>query len=93
VLEDLFLLLFPGVLCHCPVLLGVLAVLAVQLLALLLRGSPDGPVQLAEDVGLDGCIERQTHDMLQSNAKPTINTVRTQDVRALCPPTRRALVQ
>jgi hypothetical protein len=93
VLEDLFLLLFPRVVLHRPVLLSVLAVLAVQLLALLCCGSPDGPVQLAEDVGLDGCVERQTHGMLQSDARPTINTVRAQDVRALCPPARRTLVQ
>lgn len=93
VLEDLLLLLFPGVCLHRAVLLGVLAVLAAQLLALLLGGPPDGPVQLAEDVGLDGCDARQPHDTLQSDSRPTIDAVRTQDVRAFCPPARRALVQ
>lgn len=92
-LEDLLLLLFSGVRLHRSALHGVLAVLAVQLLALLLGGSPDGPVELAEDVGLDGCGKCQIYRVLQSNAKPTINTVRAQNVRALCPPTRRALVQ
>lgn len=58
VLENLLLLLDARICLHCSVLLGVLTLLARQLLALLEGGPPNGPVELAEDVGLDGYSER-----------------------------------
>lgn len=91
--ENLLLLLLSWICFHRAVLLCVLALLARQLLALLRSWPPDRPVDLAEDVGLDGCNTCQRILGPCSIAEPTINAVRTQDVCALCPPTCRAPVQ
>jgi hypothetical protein len=55
VLEDLICLLFPRVGLHGALPPNFVAFLTQHLLRLLRGGSADCPVELAEDVGFDGC--------------------------------------
>ena len=54
-LQDLLLLLFPWIGHHGSRSLGRFSLLASELLSHLLGWLADGPVELTEDVGLDGC--------------------------------------
>ena len=59
VLENLLLLRYPRICLKRTARSLEIAIVAGQLLALLPGGPPDGPVDLAEDVRLDGCVACQ----------------------------------
>jgi hypothetical protein len=90
VFEHLLRLLFPWIWQHGSLSLLLLLPLSVMLLGLLCGRPTNGPVQLTEDVGFDGCTQLlASRKKMAYHVEPTIYTVCTQYVRPLDSPACR----